>query len=433
MGKILAALEDWDNNINYWLPNTSSKNWRTDDNSYLVTLGPYLTKDYLERGVIPQSITPEYYNVEYKHKQDLYGKRYLYLINILNVLYFNENRQNGFNFVDKKILEDVRYGRCNIVFIQDTEGMSGMINRATHFDFKNIQSWCETSNIPVENVHYICGNLLSENVAKQQGCNINIIPITVQEIWVNINNFPEEPVKFNPSNEKFLYLNYSRRPRYHRLFFYSSLLKEGIFYDGTNSFNTMGWPIPYGDLLESDETIIKHVEELYRISPVIIDRENASDDITLYMRLKDYEDTFISVVTETLYEENILFNSEKIWKPIIVGHPFIIFGSHQHLKWLKDQGFKTFDKWIDESYDNESKMEYRSGKIVQELKRLKSLGLDRLKEMRLEMEETCLYNKQLMKQRTMDKFYENNHCYHLKPTADALMKIWNKMNRNNLI
>jgi hypothetical protein len=432
MEKILAALEDWDDDINYWLPNTSPKIWRRDEGSYLNTLGPYLTKDYIEKGVIPNSITPEYYNVEYKHKDELIGKKYLYLINILNVLYFHENKNFGFGFVDHRILDDVRDGNCYIVFIQDTEGMSGMPNRSSQYDFKHIHDWCNKMNIPTNNVYYICGNLLSKDVAKQQGCDINIVPITVQEIWVNINNFPNEAVKFKPTNDKFLYLNYSRRPRYHRLFFYSSLLKEGIFNDGTNSFNTMNWPIPYGELMQSDKDIVSYAEELYKMSPVTIDRENASDDITLYMRLKDYEDTFISIVTETLYEPDILFNSEKIWKPLIVGHPFMVLGNQYHLKWLKEQGFKTFDKWIDESYDNEWRMEDRSNKIIQELKKLKKLGLDNLIQMRLEMEETCVYNKKLMKERTMDKFYENNLCHHLKPTADTLMKIWSKLN-NKLI
>jgi hypothetical protein len=427
---IYAALEDWDNDINHWIPNTSPKNWKKNEDSYLITLGPYLTNELLKHNSIPSNINPPYHNIEYKHKEELFGKKYLYLINILNVTYFHENKNIGFKFVDKRILEDVRKNNCNIVFIQNTEGMSGIKNQNTEFDFKHIQNWCENENIPVKNVYYICGNLLSEKIAKEQNCNINIIPTTVQEIWININNFSDDIVEFKPSNEKFLYLNYSRRPRYHRLYFYSSLLKENIFYDGTNSFNTMDWPIPYDNLMKSDKNIIKYAEELYKISPVIIDRENASDDITLYMRIKDYEDTFISVVTETLYEENTLFNSEKIWKPIIVGHPFMVLGAQYQLKWLKEQGFKTFDKWIDESYDNEYKMENRSKKIIEELKKLKNLGLERLKEIRLEMQEICIYNKKLMKKRTLEKFYNNNQCFNFKPTEDNLTKIWKKLNTN---
>lgn len=432
---INAALEDWDNRIEYYLPNTSDKRW-FENQSYLRTLGDYLTKDYMEKGAIPQNVTPEYRDVIYQHKDNLKGtgKNYLYIINILNVLYFFDNQDDGFNFVDPIILEDVRNGFCNIIFIQDTEGMSGMYGTRTENDFKIIQKWCEKSKIPFKSVHYICGNLLSKEVAEKQGCGFNVIPLTVQDIWINIDSFPDEVMDFKPTDEKYLYLNYSRRPRYHRVFFYSSLLKENLFNIGTNSFNDMGWPIPFGQLKISDPTISEYAQKLFDMSPITIDRENASDDITLYMNLNDYERTFISVVTETLYEEGTLFNSEKIWKPIITGHPFIILGNRYHLKWLKDQGFKTFDKWIDESYDNELRMEDRSNKIISELKRLSELPVDTLKLIREEMKPICIYNKELMKERIKNRFHKNNKFDRLLPTSEEIKKIYlSTIDTKNLI
>ena len=51
-------------------------------------------------------------------------------------------------------------------------------------------------------------------------------------------------------------------------------------------------------------------------------------------------------------DKGTIFISEKTWKPIMVGHPFIMVGNKNNLKFLKDLGYKTFDKWIDESYDD---------------------------------------------------------------------------------
>lgn len=425
---IYAALEDWDDVIKHYLPNGCNKNW-VKDGGYLRTLGSYLSDDYLKKGVVPQVVLPEYPGIEYIHKDLLIGgdKKYLYIIFVLNPTFFSENAEDGFKYVDWRILEDVKKGKCNIVFVQDTEGMSGMIGTQTEYDFLLIQKWSDNIGLPSSNVHYICGNVLSREVAKQQGCSINVIPVTVQDIWVNIENYPDEIMEFNPTDEKYLYLNYSRRPRYHRIFFYSTLLKEGLFHQGTNSFNDLRWPLPVPELLKSDPDILEYAEELFRISPVLIDRENESDDIAVYINLNDYERTFISVVTETLHEKNTLFNSEKTWKPIIMGHPFFLLGNQYHLQWLRDQGFKTFGRWIDESYDNEPKMEDRSNKIISELKRFSEMSMDELKKIREEMNEVCRFNKDHMKLRIKERYYQNGVFDRSQPTTIELKNIHRKM------
>tara|TARA_R100001509_G_scaffold152670_2_gene113100 strand:- start:251 stop:598 length:348 start_codon:yes stop_codon:yes gene_type:complete len=41
------------------------------------------------------------------------------------------------------------------------------------------------------------------------------------------------------------------------------------------------------------------------------------------------------------------------FNPMYCGHPIIQFAPHKTLEVMKQYGFKTFDKWWDESYDNE--------------------------------------------------------------------------------
>lgn len=69
-----------------------------------------------------------------------------------------------------------------------------------------------------------------------------------------------------------------------------------------------------------------------------------------------YDDTLINLVTETYYHEvfndySHMFFSEKIWKPIVMKQMFILIGPRYGLQYLKELGFKTFDKFVDESYD----------------------------------------------------------------------------------
>ena len=115
-------------------------------------------------------------------------------------------------------------------------------------------------------------------------------------------------------------------------------------------------------------------------------------NLAVNITTEDYERTFISVVTETLVDNDTLFFSEKIWKPIMLGHPFIVYGNQYSLKYLKELGFKTFDKWIDESYDNEPDRDVRSKKIVEEILILNNKTKEELIDIRNEMFEICKHN-----------------------------------------
>jgi hypothetical protein len=46
-----------------------------------------------------------------------------------------------------------------------------------------------------------------------------------------------------------------------------------------------------------------------------------------------------------------MFLSEKTFKVIAVNHPFMIMGNKDSMAMMKSMGYKTFDGFIDESYD----------------------------------------------------------------------------------
>ena len=63
------------------------------------------------------------------------------------------------------------------------------------------------------------------------------------------------------------------------------------------------------------------------------------------------ENSWISVVGETIDDNDIFFVTEKTAKPLMAGRPFIMLGGVNYLKHLRNLGFKTFAPVIDESYD----------------------------------------------------------------------------------
>ena len=104
---------------------------------------------------------------------------------------------------------------------------------------------------------------------------------------------------------------------------------------------------------------------------------------------------FLFLVTESLVNNNTLFISEKTFKPIYSFRPFIILGTPNILNKLKEMGFKTFDKWWDESYDTESNLTKRVGKILNVLEFICNKDNDDLICMLKEMEEILIHNHNL--------------------------------------
>jgi len=77
-----------------------------------------------------------------------------------------------------------------------------------------------------------------------------------------------------------------------------------------------------------------------------------------------YLNNYIELVPETLYKHGFFF-TEKTLKPIATKTPFLIVSNCHYLKFLKQQGFKTFDNLIDESYDSFPRIEDRIKSVVQ--------------------------------------------------------------------
>jgi hypothetical protein len=84
-----------------------------------------------------------------------------------------------------------------------------------------------------------------------------------------------------------------------------------------------------------------------------------------------YAKTYFELLAESSFFDDDSFDfSEKITKPIIMEHPFIVLANKHFLKNLRSLGFKTFGEYIDESYDECIKFEDKIPIIIKNLERL---------------------------------------------------------------
>lgn len=184
--------------------------------------------------------------------------------------------------------------------------------------------------------------------------------------------------------------------RNYRMHFISLLKEKNIYDHGYISSPLLTPTVIKKELFDSNSRLSldakKHiVTNLLPVAqPVRLDDcdyNNASADISPYLHR-----SFWNIVTETVYFDEKLHLTEKIFKPIVSRRPFILLAAPGNLAYLKSYGFKTFDRWIDESYDNEQDPDRRMQLIVAEMNKLCSLSHSQLLAMHHEMQDLLDYN-----------------------------------------
>lgn len=111
----------------------------------------------------------------------------------------------------------------------------------------------------------------------------------------------------------------------------------------------------------------------------------------IYLKAEPYIDTYFSVVTETVFEYPYSFRTEKIWKPIAIGHPWIVAANYGYYRDLRKLGFKTFDHLIDESFDL---IENNNDRIVRIAETVEDLCKSGASEFLQAAKDICKYNQQ---------------------------------------
>ena len=84
----------------------------------------------------------------------------------------------------------------------------------------------------------------------------------------------------------------------------------------------------------------------------------------IYLNPLPYIDTYFSLVTETVFDMPYSFRTEKIWKPILMGHPWITIANNGFYRDLKNLGFQTYSHVLDESFDTMDNGKDRLDRIV---------------------------------------------------------------------
>jgi hypothetical protein len=283
--------------------------------------------------------------------------------------------------LSEEYLRYVRKGKAMLMFDQTLEGYQ------TPWLWKYFHDDCVQHNINPSSIIYITGNLLAESQYTKWASDnkienqLNVISYALFES--DVYGIAEE---MNLKNNFQHYLSYKKenasdiksfdclqkRLRAHRMWIYQKLYDSGLTNEGLISMNPFN---SYHSYFEGKMLDPLKAEQSNKILPLLVNGKNNNEfDDNYYIRriTKDvYMNSWVSLISEASFADSdeTIFLSEKTFKPIACMQPFIIAGNKNSLMKLKQRGYKTFEGFIDESYDDLPTFE-RLEAVVESVKRI---------------------------------------------------------------
>lgn len=376
----------------------------------------------------------EIYNINLVHKSNIDNNaNNYYLINLFgneDFLFadtkpYIKNSIEGFNFNDTNptfnfnndILELVSNNSLKIIIVTFHEGA------VRHGKFFNkLHNACKQSYINPENVFYINADYNLNNQYIKY-CNKNKIDKKLNILFTDLlfchsceryarNEF--ELIEDTKKIKNFLLFNRSVF-KDHRVWLLSKLNELGILND---SLYSIIFPydrdLQYGNDDEQGFASFSTKEEFQKNIPNLISIQELGsvkidDEVDLFLNAPTNDNkkihygfidpfkntfdfafllTYMSIITESNFSTCQV--SEKVSKALRYFHPFIVVSGPNYLKMLKEKGFRTFDKYFDETYDTIEDDKERMKAIINLVNSLNDSN--KLQKIYLDSKDDLIYN-----------------------------------------
>jgi hypothetical protein len=250
-----------------------------------------------------------------------------------------------------KVVKAVKLKKLRILIISTIEGDNFS---STEFNgFQHLNDSIKLLGLPKSSVLIISGNL---NASKQyaEWCSNNneqeLIEFQEGIEWDGkTSTVPESPVVIKDYSASFNSLNRAHRNhRTEHLYFLAENKLTGLVSGGA-WFATNSIDPPVYQTVEYN-----HYKTVLTANyPKTLDVQDLVNQVpNLVNNLEIYENSQLTVVTESHFNQTGgLFITEKTFRPLLVGHPFMILGQKGTLAKLRSWGFSTDFDGIDQSYD----------------------------------------------------------------------------------
>jgi len=290
---------------------------------------------------------------------------------------------------------------CTVVFANSAEGSSTQINQLRMLGMDQLVRSGQLllltgGRMPDEYHHMVHEHFFVRVLAYQE----------------NLEQMQFRPEIFQNTHKRYLFLFLNGRTRPHRKYLWHRFRETGLLdqalwtmMEGRGS-GTAVLSLPrQGRDIMAETTPIRSLPAEYEVpryrKPRPIQPDAPENYIKfdvfdnqwgeIYLDLAPYMDTYFSVVTETVLEYPWSFFTEKIAKPLAMGHPWIAATNRGFYRDLRNLGFRTFDHVIDESFDDIDNTQDRMERVVATVQ---DLARQSMVEFLAACEDICKYNQQ---------------------------------------
>ena len=280
---------------------------------------------------------------------------------------YNSNKKSLFSYISEKYLADIKIGKAFLLIDQSFEGYQ------SSWLWEWFHTECGLFEIPPKQIIYVTGNMIVD-VFYNDWANDNNISERIKVVGYSHfeldmamecyrKGLTENPLHSFNDNLKYkienlnqikTYACLNKRLRNHRIWFYKYLYDSGLLERGFVSMNKFE---VYDHYFEGKQMTKFEISIITKNLPLLVyDKRNDELDDNFYIRRFNDQvclDTFMTVISEAQCNDsdNTMFLSEKTFKVIACRHPFIIMGNKDSMRMMREIGYKTFDGFIDESYD----------------------------------------------------------------------------------
>ena len=348
------------------------------------------------------------------------GSALFSFLNVNNVDYWYVDFHNGNHLADVKlfmpieVMDRIRNGEVTLLlnnshesYHEPVESIYEYFVRELNFPPKQIRLLSESATIAQE---------IRKVATKYNTDTIRADWLRIFEYNVSKNVYRLEHKKLNTltlKNYDKKFLNLNRRWRKHRPMIVGLLEINNLLDKGHVSFaaNVDGenWDSVWGFLDHSDNLnktelyniLTENKEQLENIPDMYLDTPRLDiNQVHVGSGLDHfYENSYFSIVNETNYFKEVgegIFLSEKVFKPVLKLHPFILASRPNSLVKFRELGYKSFSPYIDETYDTEEDDSKRLLMILEETKRLVNLSETELETFLIECKKICEHNYALL-------------------------------------
>lgn len=190
--------------------------------------------------------------------------------------------------------------------------------------------------------------------------------------------------------------NREYRLKFLELIYQAQLVSDSVCYFNEVSANQKCYYMDYE--FQNPKLKISSIDLAQGLTKSVVDSSASG-----YYDVDDIASTNISIILETQFDGSKIHLTEKICRALACGHPFVLAAGTGALAYLKHYGFKTFDPWLDESYDLETDSVQRLQKIVDTMKKFTSLESSKKTQVVNQLNLIADYNK---KRFFSDEFFQ---------------------------